>query len=221
MSRARKFAVVTALILTFTILTSGQTPQPVQLVIDLVIQKDAPVRIVGRAENGDNALYTVTIKNATDKYIQDFEITWTAFRPVNCAASGPAPRIQQMTRVGQSAWAVDRGLFTSLVNQLLHSHLGLGGGARVLKPHEQTEVASWLSRTALLEMAPKYNAKKVRVQVGIAYVNFATGDEFTNHNGPPDWRDTKVEHTNILDAEDAASQACSLLGLTSGVEGLR
>jgi hypothetical protein len=30
-----------------------------------------------------------------------------------------------------------------------------------------------------------------------------------------------VEHTNILDAEDAASQACSLLGLTSGVEGLR
>jgi hypothetical protein len=28
------------------------------------------------------------------------------------------------------------------------------------EPHEQTEIASWLSRTALLEMAPKYNAKK-------------------------------------------------------------
>jgi hypothetical protein len=190
---------------------SGQTPQPVQLAIDPVIQKDAPVQIVGSAENGDNVLYAVTIKNATDKYIQDFEITWTAFRPVNCAVSGPAPRIQQMTRVGQSAWAVDRGLMASLINWFFHSHLGLGGGARFLKPHEQTEVASWLSRTALLEMAPKYNAKKVRVQVGIAYVNFATGDKFTNHNGPPDWRDTKVEHTNILDADDAAKQACSLL----------
>ena len=208
MSRARKFVVVTALILTFTILTFGQTPQPVQIVIDRVIQKDAPVQVVGIEGNGDNALYAVTIKNATDKYIQDFYITWTAFRPVNCAASGPDPRIQQMTRVAQSAYAVERGLFTSLVNQLLHSHLGLGGGARILKPHEQTEIASWLSRTALLEMAPKYNAKKVRVQVGIAYVNFATGDNFTNHNGPPDWRDTTVEQTNILDAEDAARQAC-------------
>ena len=197
MSRARKFVVVTALILTFTILTFGQTPQPVQIVIDRVIQKDAPVQVVGIEGNGDNALYAVTIKNATDKYIQDFYITWTAFRPVNCAASGPDPRIQQMTRVAQSAYAVERGLFTSLVNQLLHSHLGLGGGARILKPHEHTEIASWLSRAALLEMAPKYNAKKVRVQVGIAYVNFTTGDKFTNRNGPPDWRDTTVEQTNI------------------------
>jgi hypothetical protein len=209
MSRARKFVVVTALnLLTFTILTSGQTAQPVQLVIDPVIQKDAPVQVVGIEGNGDNAFYAVTIKNAADKYIQDFFLTWTAFRPVNCAASGPAPRIQQMTRVAQSAYAVERGLFTSLVNQLLHSHLGLGGGARILKPHEQAEIASWLSRTALLEMAPKYNAKKVRVQVGIAYVNFATGDNFTNHNGPPDWGDKTVEKTNILDAEDAARQAC-------------
>src|SRR5580704_3526889 len=160
MSRARKFAVVTALILTFTILTSGQTPQPVQLVIDPVIQKDAPVQVTGIEGNGDNALCTVTIKNATDKYVQDFSVTWTAFRPVNCAASGPAPRIQQIERWASSAHAVDRSLFTSLVNQLLHSHLGLGGGARILKPHEQTEIASWLSRTALLESAPKYNAKK-------------------------------------------------------------
>jgi hypothetical protein len=75
MSRARKFVVVTALILTFTILTSGQTPQPVQLVIDPVIQKDAPVQVVGIEGNGDNALYTVTIKNATDKYVQDFNVT--------------------------------------------------------------------------------------------------------------------------------------------------
>jgi hypothetical protein len=211
MSRARKFVVVTALILTFTILTSGQTPQPVQLVIDPVLQKDAPVQVTGIEGNGDNALYTVTIKNATDKYVQHFSVTWTAFRPVNCAASGPAPRIQQIERWASSAHAVDRSLFTSLVNQLIHSHLGLGGGARILKPREQTEIASWLSRTALLESAPKYNAKKVRVQVGIAYVYFTTGDKFTNRNGPPDWRDTTVEQTNILDANDAAKQACSLL----------
>ena|SRR5882672_9207357 len=99
--------------------------------------------------------------------------------------------------------------FAALVNSLFHSHLGLGGGARVLKPHEQTEIASWLSRSALLEMAPKYNAKKVRVQVGIVYVNYnTTGDGFTNRNGPPDWRDKTVEETNIPSTDDAAKQAC-------------
>ena len=194
--------------LAFAVRASGQLP-PVQLAIDPVIQKDAPIQVAAIEGNGDNALYAVTIKNVTDKYIQDFFITWAAFRPVNCAASGPAPRIQQMTRWASSAYAVDRSLFTSLVNQLFHSHLGLGGGARILKPHEQTEIASWLSRTELLEMAPKYNAKKVRVQVGIAWVNFTTGDKFGSHNGPPDWRDTTVERTNILDVEDAARQACS------------
>ena len=197
-----KILVLCAL-LAFAVRTSGQT---VQLAIDPVIQKDAPVQVAGIEGNGDNTLYAVTVKNVTDKYVQDFNVTWTAFRPVNCAASGPAPRIQQVTTVAQSAYAVNRSLLTSLVNQLFHSHLGLGGGARVLKPHEQTEIPSWLSRTALIEMAPKYNAKKVRVQVGIASVNFATGNKFTNRNGPPDWR---VEHTNILDVEDAARQACS------------
>jgi hypothetical protein len=186
---------------------SGQTPQPAELVIGPVFQKDAPVQIVSIAENGDNALYAVTIKNSTDKYIQDFNITWTAFRPVNCAVSGPAPRIEQMTRWASSATARDRSLFTTVVNSVFHSHLGLGGGARVLKPHEQTEIPSWMSRSALLEMAPKYNAKKVRVQVGIATVNY--GDKFTNRSGF-DWRDTTVERTNILDVDDAARQACSL-----------
>jgi hypothetical protein len=206
-----KMILVLCAVLAFAVRTSSQTP-PVQLAIDPVSQKDAPVQIVGIEGSGDNALYAVTIKNGTDKYIQDFYITWTVFRPVNCAATGPAcacPRIQHMSRTSQSAHAVDRSLFTSLVNWLFHSHLGLGGGARVLKPHEQTEIASWLSRTALLEMAPKYNAKKVRVQVGIAYVNFTAGDKFTNRNGPPDWRDTTVEQTNIIDADDAAKQACS------------
>ena len=51
---------------------------------------------------------------------------------------------------------------------------------------------------------PKYNAKKVRVRVGIAWVNFTAGDKFTNRNGPPDWRDTPVEQTNILDTNGTA-----------------
>jgi len=119
------------------------------------------------------------------------------------AASGPAPRLQQMTREGQSAHAEDRG----------PNHRPLPPGdawpSRVLKPHEQTEITSLsLTRAALLEMAKKYNAKKLRVQVGIAYVNFTTGDKFTSRNGPPDWRDKTVEETNILDAEEAARQAC-------------
>jgi hypothetical protein len=203
MSRARKFVVVTALILTFTILTFGQTPQPVQLVIDPVIQKDAPVQVVGIRENSDNALAAVVIKNTTDKYVQDFVITWIAFRPVNCAASGPAPRIQQMTGVGRSAYAEDRGPNPRPLPP------GHSWPSRVLKPHEQTEITSLsLTRAALLEMAKKYDAKKVRVQVGIAYVNFTTGDKFTSRNGPPDWRDKTFEETSILDAEDAARQAC-------------
>ena len=195
-------------VLAFAVPASGQTP-PVQLAIDPVIQKDAPMQIVGIERNGDNALYVITIKNVADKYIQGFYVTWTAFRPVNCAVSGPAPRIGHMTRWASSAYAVDRSLFTSLVNSLFHSHLGLGGGTRVLKPHEQTEIASWLSRAALLEMAPKYNAKKVRVQVGIVYVNYTMDEKVMSHNGPPDWRDSTVERTNILDVEDAARQACS------------
>jgi hypothetical protein len=55
MSRSRKFVVVTALILAFTILTSGQTAQPVQLVVGPVIQKDAPIQVAGIEGNGDNA----------------------------------------------------------------------------------------------------------------------------------------------------------------------
>lgn len=83
-------------------------------------------------------------------------------------------------------------------------------GARVLKPHEQTEITSLsLTRTSLLELAKKGNAKKLRVQVGIAYVNYTVGEKFTSRSGPPDWRDKTTEETNILDAEDAAKQACS------------
>jgi len=108
-----------ALFLAFTVRTSGQTPQPAQLVVGTVFQKDAPVQIVGIEGNGDNALYTVRIKNATDKYVGDLMVTWTAFRPVKCAASGPAPRIQHMERWASSAHAIG-----------------------VLQPHEQTEIGS-------------------------------------------------------------------------------
>jgi len=111
-----KMILVLCAVLAFAVRTSSQTP-PVQLAIDPVSQKDAPVQIVGIEGSGDNALYAVTIKNGTDKYIQDFYITWTVFRPVNCAATGPAcacPRIQHMSRTSQSAHAVDRSLLRPL-----------------------------------------------------------------------------------------------------------
>ncbi len=63
--------------------------------VHAVLQKDAPVQIVTITPSSDNELATVTIKNTTDRYVQDMSITWTVFRPVNCAASGSAPRIQQ------------------------------------------------------------------------------------------------------------------------------
>jgi hypothetical protein len=156
-----------------------------------VLQKDAPVQIVSITPSGDNELATITIKNTTDRYVQDMSITWTVFRPVNCAASGSAPRIQHATRTTTTAYV-----------------RGWRGGARVLKPHEQAKIYLSLSRTELQEMAKIYNAKKPRIQVGMAYVDFTTGNNFTNRNGPPDWRDENVERTNILDAEDAALAAC-------------
>jgi len=160
--------------------------------VHAVLQKDAPVQIVTITPSSDNELATVTIKNTTDRYVQDMSITWTVFRPANCAASGSAPRIDLATRIASSADAKD-----------------WRGGARVLKPHEQTEITTLsLSRTELRELAKKYNAKKLRVQVGMAYVDFTAGNNFTSRSGPPDWRDENVERTNILDAEDAASAAC-------------
>jgi hypothetical protein len=162
--------------------------------VHAVLQKDAPVQIVSIRPSGDNELATVTIKNTTDRYVQDMIITWTVFRPVNCAASGSAPRIDLATRITTSAQ--------------LQSFWR--GGARILKPHEQTEIKSLsLSRKSLQEMAKTYNAKKLRVQVGVGQVDFTTGNDFTSRNGPPDWRDENVVRTNILDAEDAASAACA------------
>lgn len=87
---------------------------------------------------------------------------------------------------------------------------GAGWSDRVLKPHEQTEITSLsFTREELLKLTKDYGAGKLRVQIGTASVNFTTGDKFTSRSGPPDWRDENVERTNILDADDAARQACS------------
>jgi hypothetical protein len=171
----------------FALRTSGQTPP--ELVIDPVIQKDAPVQIVAIKQIGDNTVAPVKVKNATDRWVQDFTIIWTIFRPTNCAVNGPAPRIQRA--IGEA-----RQIYAKVPNPPSPPD---SWGDRVFKPREQIEV-TWLSltRTSLLELAKKYNAKKLRVQVGIAYVNYTTGDKFTSRDGSPDWRDETVEKTSPL-----------------------
>lgn len=185
--------------LTAALLFSGCASAP-QLV-HVTAQKDAPVQIVKIVPSGDNLLAHVIVKNNTGRYVQDFDVTWTVFRPANCTASGrPAPRIASVSRTSVYSYAEDRRWWM----------LPGRGGSRVLLPHEQTEI-NWrltLTRESLAKFAKDYDAKKLCVQVGIAYVNYTTGDKFTNHNGPPDWRDEEVERTNIVDAEDAAAQAC-------------
>jgi hypothetical protein len=108
-----KTGIVVALFATFTIWVSGQTPvQPVQVAIDPIIQKDAPVQIVAIKQIGDNLLATVTVKNTTARAVQDFDVDWAIFRPVGCAVSGPAPRLQRMGGGGQSTHAEARGTGT-------------------------------------------------------------------------------------------------------------
>jgi hypothetical protein len=184
----------------------GCATQLVQLAIDPVVQLDAPVQIVNIHPSGENVLATVTVKNATDRPVQDFDISWSVFRPVNCAMSGPAPRLQYMGGGGQSAHAEARGQGT-----LPPGHTW---GARTLKPHEQTEITSLsLSRESLLKMAKESNAKKLRVQVGIAYANFPPEAGVTYHIGP-DWRNVAWEQAgNVFDLDDAARQACSWNGI--------
>jgi hypothetical protein len=188
----RSAAVAAFCIFAFTIRASGQA-QPVQIVMDpVIVQKNAPIQIVSIKADGDNTLATVVVKNATDHYIQAFNVVWSVLRPPNCATNGPAPGVQQLTSAGRqvSAKAPD-------------------GGDRVLKPHEQIEITSLsLSRKDLLDLAKKNNAKKLRVQVGIAWVNFTTGDHFIDHDGPPDWFDPAAIKMGILDDDDATKQAC-------------
>jgi hypothetical protein len=185
--------------------TSGPPPKLLIVAregtVQAIPQKDAPVQIVGITPTEENLLASVVVRNATDRYVQDFDITWIIFRPANCAISGSSPRIQQASMEGHQIYAENPG--PPLPR-------GQSRGDRVFKPHEQIEVKSLLlSRTSLLETAKKYNAKKLHVQVGIDYVDFTTGDKFTNRSGLPDWRFQTEVGASVLDAEDAARQACS------------
>lgn len=187
-------AVVAFCIFAFTIQAFGQAP-PVQIVMDpVIVQKNAPIQIVSIKADGDNALATIVVKNVTDHYIQAFNVVWSVFRPSNCATNGPAPGIQQLMSAGHQVFA---------------KAPGPGGGDRVLKPHEQIEITSLsLSRKDLLDLAKKNNAKKLRVQVGVAWANFTTSDHFTDHDGPPDWFDPAAIKMGVLDDDDATKQAC-------------
>jgi len=163
-------------------------------------QNDAPVQIVSITPYGNNLLARVIVKNNTDRYVQDFAITWTVFRPANCTASGrPAPRIAEVSKTGVQCYAEDRRWWM----------LPGRGGSRVLLPHEQTYINwwLWLTREELAKFAKDYDARKLRVQIGIEHVNY--GNKFTNRSGPPDWVNETVGRTNILDAEDAMKQACA------------
>ena len=60
----------------------------------------------------------------------------------------------------------------------------------------------------MLKMAKDANAKKLRVQVGVAYADFQPEPGVTYHVGP-DWRNVAWELAgNIFDLDDAARQAC-------------
>jgi hypothetical protein len=93
--------------------TSGRSPKLPTVAwggtVQAILQKDAPVQIVSITPTEDNLLASVVVKNATDRYVQDFDITWTIFRPVNCAISGSAPRIQQASTEGHQIYAENPG----------------------------------------------------------------------------------------------------------------
>ncbi|SRR5713101_18829 len=186
---------------------AGCASQLVQLAIDPVVQTDAPVQIVSITPTGDNMLATVTVKNATDRSIEDFTVAWSLFRPVNCAVNGPAPRLQHLMREGRLTHAEVRYAEVRGSGTLPP---GVTWGGRVLKPHEQTEITSlWLSREFLLKLARIANARKLRVQVGVSYADFPPEAGVTYHVGP-DWRGVIYEQAgNIFDVEDAAQQACN------------
>ena len=182
---------------------SGHVVPAVELATDAMAQTDAPVQIVSIAANGDNLLATVTVKSNTDRPVMDFDISWSIFRPANCALGTPDPRLRRMGSGGTSARAEDRRPGETLPP-------GAMWGARALKPHEETDITSLrLSRDSLLKMAGEFNAKKVHVQVGVPYANYSPPPGTTTHIGP-DWRDTAWERAgNIFDLEDAAArQAC-------------
>ena len=168
----------------------------------VVPQPTAPVEIIKVIPGRENLLAYVTVRNNTDRYVQDFTITWIVFRPVGCAMSGPAPWIGGVMMTSVQAHAEQRGTGTLPT--------GAKWGDRVLLPHEETKISTalFLTEASLRELAEKYNAKKLRVQIGVAYADFTEGNKFSNHNGPPDWSEQAFQRTQVLDQADAAAQAC-------------
>jgi hypothetical protein len=201
MKNAVRWALVaTFFILTFTIRTSGQAPQP-EIAVAPIVQKGAPIEIVSIKADGTNTLATVVLKNTTNHYIQYFDIIWTAFRPANCATNDAAAPLQQLKSEGHQVSATTPGA---------QNASDRGAGERVIKPHEQIEITSLsLAHKDLLDLAKKNNAKKVQVQIAVGWVNFTTSENFSDHDGPPDWFDPTAMKMGIPDADDAAKQACN------------
>jgi hypothetical protein len=172
------------------------------LSIQIIAQSNAPLEIVRIEPSGDNLFASVIVKNRTDRYVQDFDVAWSLFRPANCDVNSSAT-LQPIMAGSQSAYA-------EIPHERRPLPPGNKWGDRVLKPHEQTEITSLsLSRKDLLKKAKGFSSRKLRMQVGVYYVNFTDGDHFTSRNGPPDWHDSRFEGGSFPpDAEDAATQAC-------------
>jgi len=102
---------------------------------------------------------------------------------------------------GQSAYAEMRGTGTLPP--------GAKWGDRALKPGEVTVIDTiTLSRESLLKRAREWNARKIRVQLGVSNMSYWPEPGTTNMIGP-DWHDVAWEHNgNIFDLDDAARQAC-------------
>lgn len=155
----------------------------------VIPQDDAPVQIVSIAPSRDNLLGHVVVKNTTDKPVLNFDIAWTIIIPKNCSSNRSGPiRGYQATQTGYA-------------------------GGRPLEPHGQTGqvIPPWVTLESLTKIAEGSGAQRIRVQVWIAYVDYAPpeavkGLAFT-HIGP-DWREEKFAGY-IPDAADAEGQACT------------
>jgi len=156
--------------------------------VHLVAQNDAPVQVVSITPDGNNLLAHIKVKNTTDRAVMDFTVSEAIVR---CADA------RSILREGRSAHAEAR---TGTLAP------GQTWGSRPLMPHEETEVTSLLlDREKLKQLAQ--GSGKLRVQVGIGYVNFMPENIEPEgafaRTGPPDWRDPRFEQ-GVPDAPDAA-----------------
>jgi len=156
------------------------------------IAQDGPVQTVSIVPDGDNLLAHITVKNTTDRPVENFTITYAIVRPKNCVVNAESSADALMVlQVGQ-------------------------GSTRPLMPYEQTEITlpsvpsiPALTRQRLEQQAQENNARKLHIQVWIRSVNFKRenvlpGQAFA-HVGP-DWHDSLGGP--VPDRDDAARQAC-------------